>query len=77
MKKLTKLPLIAVPDAGMPKLTGGKTVYSRTPRQLAEGVHEIIRAGANIIGGGWGTTPEHIAAMASICALVKSKKRKK
>jgi 5-methyltetrahydrofolate--homocysteine methyltransferase len=77
LRSMTKLPLIAMLDAGKPKLSRGKTVYSRTPKELADGANEILRAGASMLGGSWGTTPEHIAAIAETCTLANRKKRKK
>jgi 5-methyltetrahydrofolate--homocysteine methyltransferase len=77
LRALTPLPLIAQPTAGKPKLARGNTVYSRTPRQMAQGADLILRAGAYIVGGSWGTTPEHIAAMAKALSLAERKKKEK
>lgn len=52
--------IIAQPNAGMPKLSNGKTVYELTAEDFAKGVQGLINAGANIIGGCCGTTPEFI-----------------
>lgn len=59
-------PILIHANAGMPVLEGGKTVYKETPDFMASYVKEIIDAGANIIGGCCGTTPEHIAALARV-----------
>ena len=56
--------LIAHPNAGMPKLVDGKTVFEQTPDDMAEKVHNLIHAGANIVGGCCGTSPGHIKAIA-------------
>jgi 5-methyltetrahydrofolate--homocysteine methyltransferase len=48
----------------MPVLEGEKTVFKETPEFMASKVKDLIEAGAQIIGGCCGTTPEHIAAMA-------------
>jgi 5-methyltetrahydrofolate--homocysteine methyltransferase len=77
LKELTKLPIIAQLDPGKPGLRKGLLFYSRTPRQLAQGAKEVLRAGADIIGGSWGTTPNHIAAMAENIARTRGKKKKK
>jgi 5-methyltetrahydrofolate--homocysteine methyltransferase len=71
LKKLTKLPIIAQLDPGKPSLRKGLLFYTRTPQQLAQGTKEVLRAGADIIGGSWGTTPNHIAAMAESIPKVK------
>ena len=51
------------PNAGAPKLVAGKTVFPMTPEAMAEYVGPIVEAGANMVGGCCGTTPEHIRAM--------------
>ena len=57
-------PILIQANAGMPTVEEGKTVFKETPEYMASRVEELIRAGANIIGGCCGTTPEHIAAIA-------------
>jgi 5-methyltetrahydrofolate--homocysteine methyltransferase len=57
-------PILVNANAGMPVLEGEKTVFKETPEFMASKVHDLIKAGAQIIGGCCGTTPEHIAAMA-------------
>jgi len=58
--------LIAQPNAGMPKLVGGNTVFSETPDDFAKSVAELRKIGVNIIGGCCGTTPEHIKEIVKI-----------
>ncbi|MDZ7725284.1 MAG: homocysteine S-methyltransferase family protein [candidate division KSB1 bacterium] len=57
------LPVIIHANAGMPQLKNGKTVFPESPEEMAAFVPELIEAGANIIGGCCGTTPEHIRKM--------------
>jgi 5-methyltetrahydrofolate--homocysteine methyltransferase len=57
-------PILVNANAGMPVLEGVKTVFKETPEFMASKVKDLIIAGAQIIGGCCGTTPEHIAAMA-------------
>jgi 5-methyltetrahydrofolate--homocysteine methyltransferase len=57
-------PILINANAGMPVLEGEKTVFKETPEFMASKVPELIKAGAQILGGCCGTTPEHIAAMA-------------
>ena len=52
--------LMAYPNAGMPKLKDGRPLYSETPEAMAALLPDLIEAGATIIGGCCGTTPEHI-----------------
>jgi len=56
--------LVAKSNAGMPEFIDGKTVYRATPEMMAQSAVQLRDAGARIIGGCCGTTPEHIAAMA-------------
>ena len=57
------LPVWIKPNAGLPELVDGKTVYRQTPQQFAEYVAELAEAGAGFIGGCCGTTPEFIEAV--------------
>ena len=61
---LPNTPILINANAGMPVLEGDKTVFKETPEDMAARVPELIAAGANVIGGCCGTTPDHIAAMA-------------
>ena len=63
IKPYAKIPLIAKPNAGMPTLVDGKTVFSLGPEEFAREAAEIVSAGASILGGCCGTTPAHIAAL--------------
>jgi 5-methyltetrahydrofolate--homocysteine methyltransferase len=56
-------PILVHANAGLPKLVDGKNVFPDTPEQMAKYVPDIIKAGANIIGGCCGTTPDHIRAI--------------
>jgi 5-methyltetrahydrofolate--homocysteine methyltransferase len=56
--------IIVEPNAGAPQMVDGKTVFPQTPDEMAAGVPQVVKAGANIIGGCCGTTPEHIKAIA-------------
>lgn len=62
----TKLPILAQPNAGKPGLVGEKTVFEMAPEQFASGISECLQAGANLVGGCCGTTPEHIRAVAEM-----------
>ncbi|MBP6875218.1 MAG: homocysteine S-methyltransferase family protein [Candidatus Eisenbacteria bacterium] len=56
-------PIVIQSNAGLPSLEEGRPVYSETPEFMAARVPELIAAGAQIIGGCCGTTPEHIRAI--------------
>lgn len=60
MKPATGLPLWFKPNAGLPELINGKTVYGEAPEEMASHIPELVEAGAKIIGGCCGTTPDHI-----------------
>ncbi len=61
MSELANIPIIAKPNAGMPSLDNeGNTVYDVGPDDFARQMLSLIEAGASIIGGCCGTTPEHI-----------------
>ena len=64
-RAVTDLPLMIQPNAGQPKLVNMKVVYDETPEQMVAGVIPLLEAGANIIGGCCGSTPEHIRAFRS------------
>ena len=57
--------LAAKPNAGLPRLEDGQTVFDLGPEEMAAQVGRFIEVGAQIIGGCCGTSPAHIAAMAS------------
>lgn len=50
--------IIVQANAGRPQLIDGKTVFTQSPEEIASGVETVVKAGANIIGGCCGTTPE-------------------
>jgi 5-methyltetrahydrofolate--homocysteine methyltransferase len=66
LKSATSLAVLAQPNAGRPKLIGDKTVFEMTPVQFADGIAECLRAGARLVGGCCGTSPEHIRAVAGM-----------
>ena len=59
-------PLWIKPNAGVPQLLEGKTVFSAGPQEFVQHIPPIIEAGANFIGGCCGSGPEHIQAVAEI-----------
>ncbi|MDF2924540.1 MAG: homocysteine methyltransferase [Paenibacillaceae bacterium] len=59
------LPLSVYPNAGLPGIVDGRYAYLATPEYLAQTALRFAAAGARIVGGCCGTTPEHIAAMAA------------
>jgi homocysteine S-methyltransferase len=56
--------LSAQPNAGLPREVGGRNMYMASPEYMATYARHLIQAGAKLIGGCCGTTPEHIHAIA-------------
>jgi len=63
MTKVTRRKISAQPNAGMPREVGGRSMYMASPEYMATYAAHLVRAGAKIVGGCCGTTPEHIEAM--------------
>ncbi len=65
-----RVPISAQPNAGMPRLVDGKTLFPMNPEEFAAYAIPLVKAGATFIGGCCGTTPEHIKAVANIITNV-------
>lgn len=63
MAAVTNKKLSAQPNAGMPRDVGGRTMYMASPEYMATYARHLVLAGAKIVGGCCGTTPEHIRDM--------------
>src|SRR5205085_2805518 len=63
-------PISAVPNAGLPKDVGDRKIYLASPEYMAGYARRMIEAGARIVGGCCGTTPEHIKKMRDYVASV-------
>ncbi len=68
MAEYATVPILAKPNAGLPELKDGATVYRTSPKEFAAAGKELVETGASIIGGCCGTTPEHIRALAGAVA---------
>ena len=64
----TRLPVAVKPNAGLPKVIDGRTVFTVGPEEFAHDVAALVDAGASIVGGCCGTTPAHIAAVKAALA---------
>ena len=60
LAKVATKPIIVKPNAGLPKIESGRTVFSVGPDEFAAHVAKLVQAGASIVGGCCGTTPAHI-----------------
>lgn len=71
MKEFATVPIIAKPNAGLPKLIDGETVFSMGPEEFALQAKKLVEAGASLVGGCCGTTPEHINRLYDEIRLMK------
>jgi len=62
--RVSSLPVILKPNAGLPRMENGKTIYDISPSDFAALMRQAAENGARILGGCCGTTPEHIRALA-------------
>ncbi len=65
MRQYTHLPLIAKPNAGLPKYVDGDAVFDTTPEQFVETAHEYAALGIAYAGGCCGTLPAHIKELSN------------
>ncbi|MBR2324277.1 MAG: homocysteine S-methyltransferase family protein [Clostridia bacterium] len=63
--KYSSTPVLLKPNAGLPKVVDGKTVYDVLPKEFAIDVAELIKKGVRIAGGCCGTTPDYIKELVS------------
>ena len=70
IRRVTERPLLCSPNAGLPRMVGGRTVFPAGPEAFAQAQRELAQAGAWLLGGCCGTTPEHIRAMVAACREV-------
>jgi len=73
MKPYATVPLAAKPNAGVPRLEGGETIFEMDAKTFASFGRKLAKAGANMLGGCCGTTPAHIRELAKTIAAVKPK----
>jgi 5-methyltetrahydrofolate--homocysteine methyltransferase len=74
MRQITESPIVVYPNAGTPKIKEGKTVFDQTPEDMISFLDREIEAGATILGGCCGTTPEYTRLLAE---RITGRKRKK
>jgi methionine synthase / methylenetetrahydrofolate reductase(NADPH) len=75
MRGATILPLAAMPNAGMPRAVEGRNIYLCSPEYMASFARKAIAAGAQIVGGCCGTTPNHTRAMRSAMRAIDAQTR--
>ncbi len=62
MREVTDRPILTHVNAGIPRIVGKDIVYPDTPEHMADRMPQMVEAGANIIGGCCGTSPDHVKA---------------
>jgi 5-methyltetrahydrofolate--homocysteine methyltransferase len=67
LRSLTSLPLVVNPNAGLPRERNGHTFFDVGPEEFSSCMKEIVLAGAWVIGGCCGTTPEHLRQTVKLC----------
>jgi len=67
---LASIPIIIQPNAGLPRVENGKTVFDVSPEEFALDLSELVSAGVRIVGGCCGTTPAHIEALVKRAASI-------
>ena len=75
MAAVSGVGLTAQPNAGLPRFFEGRLIYLSTPEYMAEFAQRFVEAGAVLVGGCCGTTPEHIRALSAAVAGMQRVKR--
>ncbi len=70
MVKVTRRPLSAQPNAGLPRAVGDRKIYLASPEYLGTYAKYLVEAGARFVGGCCGTTPDHIREVSAFVASV-------
>ncbi len=65
MRAATSMPLVAMPNAGIPRTIEGRNIYLSSPEYMASYARKFVQAGVQFVGGCCGTTPSHIRSMRS------------
>ena len=69
--RVSSTPILVKPNAGLPQIKDGKTVFDVTSEEFASEVAEMAKMGARLVGGCCGTTPEYIKRLSSLIAEIK------
>ena len=77
LARICELPIIVLPNAGLPEIKNGRAFYKLSPENFADHIEHFVRdLGVSIVGGCCGTTPQHIKAVAERISKLKNKPRK-
>ena len=76
LSEQARMPIAALPNAGLPSVVDGKMHYDLSPEALVEHLSIFVRElGVSVIGGCCGTTPEHLAKVVAACANLEPARR--
>ena len=75
VRAATSLPIAAQPNAGIPRSVEGRNIYLCSPEYMASYARKFVAAGAKLVGGCCGTTPEHIRVMKSALRVGEARGR--
>lgn len=75
MRPHTELPLVAMPNAGLPRSVEGRHIYLTSPEYMGSFAAKLVRAGASWVGGCCGTTPAHIRSMRGALRAMEAQDR--
>jgi homocysteine S-methyltransferase len=76
MAKVTSKPISVQPNAGVPREVEGRNIYLASAEYMAEYARRFIQAGAKVVGGCCGTTPEHIRMIHKYILSIQPRKKK-
>jgi 5-methyltetrahydrofolate--homocysteine methyltransferase len=77
LAEISSIPIMAQPNAGLPQIENGKTVYNVTPSEFAKQCEKMAKLGVSVLGGCCGTTPDHIRALSEKCGAYTPKVEEK
>ncbi len=72
IRTLTGMPILIQANAGLPLHEAGRLVYPESPSYFSDRIERLIEAGASIVGGCCGTTPDHIRAIRKVVNTCQS-----
>ncbi len=75
LARVVTIPISAQPNAGLPREVGDRKMYMASPEYMANYARRMVEAGARIVGGCCGTTPEHIRAIVGFVQSVSPRLR--
>ncbi len=71
LTEISSIPIMAQPNAGLPQIENGETVYNVSPKQFGRQCEQMARLGVSALGGCCGTTPAHIRSLVEMCGKYK------